>query len=172
MTNLTDRLVALNDLLVNQGMPGNWDYDAYMVGMFNGMELSVAVMEGREANYRVLPEKISIKDEITSSKACNLHWKDMYGEAIRANADWDEVDLLKELATSMAKYKQMEAELIELKAEIAKDVSSGIRVDAVCVVRASRTMLEQAMEGRDILEREKISLKDKLVKAERALEMK
>jgi hypothetical protein len=37
-----------------QGENGNWNYDDYMVGMFNGLELALATMEGREPQYRTL----------------------------------------------------------------------------------------------------------------------
>jgi len=45
----------INDLknLVNiQGSKGNWDYNEYMRGMFNGMTLMIAIVEGREPIYR------------------------------------------------------------------------------------------------------------------------
>lgn len=41
-----------NELLAIQGEDGNWDYNDYMLGMYNGMELIVSVMEGREPVYR------------------------------------------------------------------------------------------------------------------------
>ena len=47
----------LNNLLAVQGSAGNWDNDGYMCGMFNGMELAVSIMEGREPIYRRLPKK-------------------------------------------------------------------------------------------------------------------
>lgn len=43
--------------LVNiQGESGNWNYSPYMHGMFNGMELMLATLEGREPNYKDAPE--------------------------------------------------------------------------------------------------------------------
>lgn len=41
-----------NELLAIQGEDGNWDYSDYMLGMYNGMELIVSVIEGREPSYR------------------------------------------------------------------------------------------------------------------------
>ncbi len=41
-----------NELLAIQGEDGNWDYSDYMLGMYNGMELIVSVVEGREPSYR------------------------------------------------------------------------------------------------------------------------
>lgn len=46
----------LQSLVHNQGQSGNWNYDPYMHGMFNGMDLMLAVLEGREPEYRSAPE--------------------------------------------------------------------------------------------------------------------
>jgi hypothetical protein len=40
-----------------QGEDGNWNYDPYMQGMFNGLELALAIFEEREPNYREAPTK-------------------------------------------------------------------------------------------------------------------
>jgi len=51
------RLANLKELLAVQGCDGNWNYDQYMRGMYNGMELAVAVLEGRNPVYRDAPKK-------------------------------------------------------------------------------------------------------------------
>ena len=47
--------------------------------------------------------------ELAEEKADNLHWKDRYGEAVRANGDWVwvEEDLRKELAEAKALLREM-----------------------------------------------------------------
>ncbi|XEC97041.1 hypothetical protein AB6A23_11150 [Paenibacillus tarimensis] len=47
----------IRDLLDVQGQDGNWNYDPYMLGMYNGLECASAVLENREPVYRVAPEK-------------------------------------------------------------------------------------------------------------------
>ena len=47
---------GMRDLMKVQGDSGNWDYDPYMHGMYNGMELMLAMAEGREPVYRDAPE--------------------------------------------------------------------------------------------------------------------
>lgn len=42
-----------------QGYGGNWDYDEYMWGMYNGLELALAIMEDREPVYKDKPKKFS-----------------------------------------------------------------------------------------------------------------
>ncbi len=41
-----------------QGRKGNWDYDSYMVGMFNGLELALCTLEGREPAFRTLRTEV------------------------------------------------------------------------------------------------------------------
>lgn len=50
-------LEKMRDLVKVQEQSGNWDYDAYMHGMYNGMELMLAIAEGREPNYKRAPEQ-------------------------------------------------------------------------------------------------------------------
>ena len=40
-----------------QGMDGNWNYDPYMHGLFNGIEFSLSLLEVREPQFRDAPEK-------------------------------------------------------------------------------------------------------------------
>ncbi len=53
MTNLE----KLEDLTRTQCMDGNWDHDAYMRGMANGMLLSVAVMKDETPEFLDPPAK-------------------------------------------------------------------------------------------------------------------
>jgi hypothetical protein len=57
----------LRELVEIQGRHGNWNYNEYMRGMFNGMELMLSVIEGdREPQYREAPERYL--SEITQGK--------------------------------------------------------------------------------------------------------
>lgn len=40
-----------------QGMDGNWNYDPYMHGLFNGIEFSLSLIEVREPKFRDAPKK-------------------------------------------------------------------------------------------------------------------
>lgn len=40
-----------------QGMDGNWNFDPYMHGLFNGIEFSLSLIEVREPKFRDAPEK-------------------------------------------------------------------------------------------------------------------
>jgi hypothetical protein len=49
-------LIKMKELLKVQGRDGNWNLDPYMQGMYNGMELIVALAEGRDPAFRKAPE--------------------------------------------------------------------------------------------------------------------
>lgn len=42
----------LKKLVEIQGRPGNYDYSDYMLGIYNGMELMLATIEGRDPVYK------------------------------------------------------------------------------------------------------------------------
>lgn len=49
------RLETLKDVTETQCSPGNWDFDPYMQGMANGMLLAVAIMEGKDPEFKSAP---------------------------------------------------------------------------------------------------------------------
>lgn len=51
-----------------QGSSGNWDFDPYMHGMFNGMEYLLAIFEEREPKFKDAPEKWLSDKPIKSRK--------------------------------------------------------------------------------------------------------
>jgi len=57
MKKLEKKISDLKNLVDIQGSKGNWDYDEYQLGLFNGLELSLSIFEEREPKYRVLPKK-------------------------------------------------------------------------------------------------------------------
>lgn len=49
---MVEKLKKANDVLKIQAAEGNWNYSAYMRGMYNGMELIVSIFEDREPQYK------------------------------------------------------------------------------------------------------------------------
>lgn len=45
-------LKCSKEMLEIQGQKGNYDYDEYMLGLYNGMEYIIALFEEREPNFR------------------------------------------------------------------------------------------------------------------------
>lgn len=48
-------IASMRNLLAIQGADGSWDYDPYMTGLYNGLELACATLENREAKFRTYP---------------------------------------------------------------------------------------------------------------------
>jgi hypothetical protein len=51
------KLEAMRELLKIQGSDGNWNLDEYMLGMYNGIELIVAIAEDREPVFKDAPDE-------------------------------------------------------------------------------------------------------------------
>ena len=56
-------VAKLKEMLEVQGRDGTWNYDPYFHGMYNGMEVMLSVLEGREPIFREAPEKWLSKKE-------------------------------------------------------------------------------------------------------------
>jgi hypothetical protein len=56
-------LVKLKEMLEVQGRNGTWNFDPYFHGMYNGMEVMLAVLEGREPVFREAPTNWLSKKE-------------------------------------------------------------------------------------------------------------
>ncbi len=50
----------LKTLLTVQGKDGNWNYDEYMLGLYNGLEMAVSIWEHREPIFRNFREQKKI----------------------------------------------------------------------------------------------------------------
>jgi hypothetical protein len=47
----------MKEMLEIQGSEGNWNYDQYMLGLYNGMEFMLSIAENREPIYKDTPEQ-------------------------------------------------------------------------------------------------------------------
>ncbi len=56
-------IAKLRELVEIQGRDGTWNYDPYFHGMYNGMEVMLAVLEYREPVFRGAPKKWLSKKE-------------------------------------------------------------------------------------------------------------
>ena len=48
---------ALDDLIAVQGADGNWNYDAYMHGLANGLILARSIIDNKEPDFLKAPKK-------------------------------------------------------------------------------------------------------------------
>jgi hypothetical protein len=60
---MEDKIQAIKNLAEMQGNNGNWDNDPYMQGLYNGLEISLSILEGREPKFRNSPKKWGSRPE-------------------------------------------------------------------------------------------------------------
>ena len=53
---MKEALNQLREVHAIQGRDGCWDIDDYMLGMFNGLELALSIVENRECRYKQRPK--------------------------------------------------------------------------------------------------------------------
>ncbi|HOA80248.1 MAG TPA: hypothetical protein PKK61_04195 [Defluviitaleaceae bacterium] len=57
ISEMQKRTENLEEVLKIQGYSGNWNCNPYMYGMYNGLELALATIENRMANYKEKPSE-------------------------------------------------------------------------------------------------------------------
>lgn len=55
--NMTKQLSDLDEVIATQCSDGNWNYNAYMHGMANGLLLAKGIMEDKSPEFLDAPEK-------------------------------------------------------------------------------------------------------------------
>ncbi len=76
--NFEKKLKDAKSLVDAQGRDGNWNYDHYMHGLFNGMEIILSLFEERNPNFKDAPEewlkdKPSLNPPISIQNAATPH---------------------------------------------------------------------------------------------------
>lgn len=59
---IKNQLEDMRQVLNIQGYDGNWDYDEYMFGLYNGMEMMLAIAENREPVFKEKPSEFIHKE--------------------------------------------------------------------------------------------------------------
>ena len=94
-------LVQMKEMLEVQGRDGTWNYDPYSQGMYNGMEVMLAVLEDREPVFRGAPEKWLSKKE----------WQGLTDEEVKILATQGRTDFSRPAYNEF--YSAIEAKLKE-----------------------------------------------------------
>jgi hypothetical protein len=50
------KINTLREIVNIQGWEGNWNYDPYMHGLYNGLEFALSIMEKRDPVFKEAPE--------------------------------------------------------------------------------------------------------------------
>ena len=56
-SSLKKQVDKVRQMVEVQGLHGNWNFDPYMQGLYNGLEFALSLMEKREPIFRSAPEK-------------------------------------------------------------------------------------------------------------------
>jgi hypothetical protein len=51
-----NNIETVKEMVKIQGSDGNWNYDPYMLGLYNGLEFALSILENREPVFRDKPE--------------------------------------------------------------------------------------------------------------------
>lgn len=95
-------LKCSKEMLDIQGQKGNYDYDEYMLGLYNGMEYIIALFETREPNF------ISGKDvEFTNNKTQQKEFIKYLEDEVKIYSNTYMGEMLKELEGILQKYKEI-----------------------------------------------------------------
>jgi len=54
--NYKTKLRKIKEIHKIQGNDGNWNYDGYMLGYFNGIENCLSILEERDPKFRTIKE--------------------------------------------------------------------------------------------------------------------
>ena len=94
-------VAKMREMLEVQGRDGTWNYDPYFHGMYNGMEVMLAVLEDREPVFRGAPKKWLSKKE----------WQGLTDEEVKILATQGRTDFSRPAYNEF--YSAIEAKLKE-----------------------------------------------------------
>ena len=63
-----DPLQQLREVHAVQGRDGCWDIDDYMLGLYNGLELALSLMEQRDVHYKKRKDIATEESSATQGK--------------------------------------------------------------------------------------------------------
>ena len=81
-----EALTQLREVHAIQGRDGCWDIDDYMLGLYNGLELALSIVENRACKYKQRPKSQPEQEPvawISTGTARMIHWtadKPAYGD--------------------------------------------------------------------------------------------
>ena len=100
-----------NEMLELQGRNGNYNYDSYMLGLYNGMEYIISLFETREPNY-ISGKDIKFINNKTQQKEFIKYMNDIIEDLETEDVDDEEmkgyliqrIDIFKEI---LQKYRSI-----------------------------------------------------------------
>ena len=71
-----EALTQLREVHAIQGRDGCWDIDDYMLGLYNGLELALSIVENRECRYKDRPKPQRTWVELTDDEIWEAYMKE------------------------------------------------------------------------------------------------
>lgn len=93
------------EVLDLQGQDGNYNYDSYMLGMYNGMEYIIALFEKREPIYKDGKDIDFLEDKNKNQQKEFMEW--LESESHRLSGDILLNSSFIEVRTILLKYKEI-----------------------------------------------------------------
>ena len=67
-----EALTQLREIHAIQGRDGCWDIDDQMLGLYNGLELALSIVENREFRYKQRPKSQPEQESVAMADYMNL----------------------------------------------------------------------------------------------------
>ena len=132
---MKEALNQLREVHAIQGRDGCWDIDDYMLGLYNGLELALSIVENRDCRYknRPKPEQEPVAWGVFDDNLHDMFFaKEEAQEMVRLKGDGSTV---KPLYTTPPQRKPLTDEQIE---EIAEGYLVDYRIPAGCAWNFAR----------------------------------
>lgn len=99
-------LKCSKEMLDIQGQKGNYDYDEYMLGLYNGMEYIIALFETREPNY-ISGKDVEFTNNRTQQKEFIKYLEDVIKELQKIKETELDYDILKDVIPQLLAYEEI-----------------------------------------------------------------
>lgn len=125
-----NHLKCSKEMLDIQGQKGNYDYDEYMLGLYNGMEYIIALFETREPNY-ISGKDVKFTNNKTQQKEFIKYLEDeIYsiepkGTGIIYNCEYDSEDDYVMAMREQSRLNTLKEILQKYKEIIGNDINVG-----------------------------------------------
>ena len=79
-TEMETNIKIMRELKRVQGEDGSWNYDSYNCGLYNGIEMSLSLLEDREPDFKTLRGKKAIRMEVNYKFNIQQKVKTVHGD--------------------------------------------------------------------------------------------
>jgi hypothetical protein len=114
-----EALTQLREVHAIQGRDGCWDIDDYMLGLYNGLELALSIVENRACKYKQRPKSQPEQEPVA--------WEQFYPDIGKPQIA---------LNTEVVGYVAPQRIWVALTDEEREEIALEVPMDAVCITEA------------------------------------